>query len=280
MVAGMKMRALSGLASVLSVSLFAALARHELINSKPYKITARPLAEALAALGPWLVAVIFATAVLVALAIHRRLIVFSPLVAVVAAGCVALAGFQATFALSIAQLSDYPIGGDFGLGTVASDFASFVRRESLRGLGIALAAVAGLALASGRLRRADEQIAQAEALRAPLSSEPLSPMSNTTDSQMLLLSLQRALLGEVHPQLRQASVEADGHGQIVRLRFEYDGVPADIVRESCSCAATEVIADFSSPWQLDEQHVSVPAPSRLSPLAHVAYHRAEPQHGA
>ena len=105
-------------------------------------------------------------------------------------------------------------------------------------------------------------------------------MSDIAEPQALLLSLQRALLGEVHPQLRQASIEADRVGQIIRLRFEYDGTPSDAASESCSCAATEVIADFSSPWDLDEQHVSAPASSGLSPLAHVAYRRAEPQHAA
>jgi hypothetical protein len=96
----------------------------------------------------------------------------------------------------------------------------------------------------------------------------------------LLLSLQRGLFGEVHPQLRQASIEADETGKIIRLRFEYDGNPEAVVRESCSCAAAEVIADFTSPWQLDEQHLSVAFPERLSPLQYVAYHRAEPQAGA
>lgn len=57
-------------------------------------------------------------------------------------------------------------------------------------------------------------------------------MSDLTEPQALLLSLQRALLGEVHPQLRQASIEADGVGQIIRLRFEYDGTPSDAARES------------------------------------------------
>jgi len=96
----------------------------------------------------------------------------------------------------------------------------------------------------------------------------------------LLLSLQRGLFGEVHPQLRQASIEADEKEKVIRLRFEYDGTPEAVVRESCSCAATEVIADFTSPWRLDEQHLPVPFPGKLSPLQYVAYRRAESQAGA
>ena len=100
-------------------------------------------------------------------------------------------------------------------------------------------------------------------------------MSDIASRQMLLLSLQRALLGEIHHVLRQASIEADPSSRMVRLRFEYDGNPTDDARESCSSAATEVIADFPAPWQLDEQHVAVPVPEPLSPLEFVAYRRAE-----
>ena len=110
--------------------------------------------------------------------------------------------------------------------------------------------------------------------------QALGRMSDIVTPQELLLSLQRALLGEVHSQLRQASIEADGASQTIRIRFEYDGTPQDTARESCSCAATEVIADFPTPWDLDEQHVPTPASSLLSPLAHVAYRRAESQHAA
>jgi hypothetical protein len=105
-------------------------------------------------------------------------------------------------------------------------------------------------------------------------------MSDIATPQMLLLSLQRALLGEVHPTLRQASIEADTTSQMVRLRFEYDGSPSDAAKESCSSAATEVIADFPALWQLDEQHVPAPAPEPLSPLSLVAYRRAEAQDAA
>ena len=105
-------------------------------------------------------------------------------------------------------------------------------------------------------------------------------MINTVTPQALLLSLQRALLGEIHQQLRQASIQADAAGHVVHIRFEYDGHPSDMVRDSSSSAAAEVIADFPSFWRLDEQHVSIPAPHGLSPLVHVAYRRAEPQHVA
>ncbi|WP_228735412.1 hypothetical protein [Xanthomonas euvesicatoria] len=103
-------------------------------------------------------------------------------------------------------------------------------------------------------------------------------MSDIYDRPSLLLSLQRALLEEVHPQLRQVSIEADPETRFVRLRFEYDGEPSDTVLESCSCVATEVIADFPAPWNLDDQHIAMAYPHKLSALAHVAYLRWEPEH--
>ena len=100
-------------------------------------------------------------------------------------------------------------------------------------------------------------------------------MDAIPDRPEILLSLQRALAGAVHPQLRQASIELDPGSQLVHVRFEYDGQPDPAVKESCSDAATEVIADFPAPWDLDVQHRAVPYPERLAGLEHVAYRRAE-----
>ena len=101
-------------------------------------------------------------------------------------------------------------------------------------------------------------------------------MDSIPDRSQLPQTLQRALLGAVHPQLRQASIELDSNSQLVRVRFEYDGPPDPAVKESCSGAATEVIADFPAPWDLDVQHHVVPYPKRLTGLEYVAYRRAEP----
>ncbi|WP_198414585.1 hypothetical protein [Chromobacterium phragmitis] len=108
----------------------------------------------------------------------------------------------------------------------------------------------------------------------------LDSMGNTIGNQFLQLSLQRALLREVHPDIRQVSGELDSDKHIVRLRFEYDGQPSPLAKESYSCAATEIIADFPEPWQLNEQHVSVPSPASLSALTLIAYRRQEHVHAA
>ena len=101
-------------------------------------------------------------------------------------------------------------------------------------------------------------------------------MDSIASRQALVLSLARSLLGEVHSELRQASIEADEVAHVIRLRFEYDGAASGPAQESCSYAATEVIADFPAPWDLDERHVAVPAPGNLSPLSYVVYRRWEP----
>lgn len=149
-----RLRLLAAVASALAVAPLAVFCRHVLMNSKPYKLTFRPLAEALSALGPWLAAVILLSAILVAIILDRRVLVLSPILAVVAAAGIALAAVQATFGGVDYGSSEYPVGHDFGIGTVAADFSALVRQESLRGLGIAAAGTAVLSILTWRKWRA------------------------------------------------------------------------------------------------------------------------------
>lgn len=134
-------------------------------------------------------------------------------------------------------------------------------------------------MAGGRARRGREQGLRPCRLTVasgrPLQFTVRQQMDAIPDRSELLLALQRALPGAVHSQLRQASIELDPSSQLVRVRFEYDGPPDPAVKENCSGAATEVIADFPAPWDLDVQHRSVPYPERLTGLKYVAYRRAE-----
>ena len=104
---------------------------------------------------------------------------------------------------------------------------------------------------------------------------PTPAFAPAIDRTFLLLSLQRALLGGVHPQLHQASIEADTAVRHLRLRFEYDGPPDQEAREAASISAAEVMADLPGPWTLDEQHLAVPLSQRLQGLAHIGYRRWE-----
>jgi len=100
-------------------------------------------------------------------------------------------------------------------------------------------------------------------------------MNNPPTRIDLLLSLQRALLGEVHTELRAASIEADASRKLVKLRFEYVDEPSEEARECGSRAATEVIAGFPAPWGIEEEHLARPLPARCEPLKHLAYWRHE-----
>ena len=105
-------------------------------------------------------------------------------------------------------------------------------------------------------------------------------MANVPSRVDLILSLQRALLGEVRTELRAASIQAEPFRRLIKVRFEYAGSPSDEVRESGSCAATEVIADFPAPWRIEEEHVSRPLPAKCEPLEHLVYLRHEPSNAA
>lgn len=58
------------------------------------------------------------------------------------------------------------------------------------------------------------------------------------------LSIQRALLGEVSPQLR--AVVFSIVGRDVDVRFYYDGLISEVDTESASCVETEMIADYEA----------------------------------
>lgn len=92
----------------------------------------------------------------------------------------------------------------------------------------------------------------------------------------LLLSLQRALLGNVHQQLRQASIEARIPHRLLRLRFEYEAGNFEQAQDSCSAAVAEVISDLPPDWDVEEEHLPAPNTQPLNPLAFVGYRRAEP----
>jgi hypothetical protein len=100
-------------------------------------------------------------------------------------------------------------------------------------------------------------------------------MSNLNDPYHAVAALRRALSGVPLPKLRQASVEVDPAKRVVKVRFEYQGEPEPGVLEACQIAGTELISDYPSPWDIDEQHRAVHEPHGLSPLAHVVYSREE-----
>jgi hypothetical protein len=91
----------------------------------------------------------------------------------------------------------------------------------------------------------------------------------------LLLSVQRALLGAVSPALR--AVTAETRATEVRLRFVFDGPIDEGDLEAARIAGTEVIADYPSPWIINDEMVRLdhPADVREGALQHWVYLRKE-----
>lgn len=67
----------------------------------------------------------------------------------------------------------------------------------------------------------------------------------------LRLSALRAFLGRIHPEMRVVKVKSDGDWIIVSVIL--DRAPTEKIREDVSEAATEIVADFSSPTKIKER---------------------------
>ena len=57
------------------------------------------------------------------------------------------------------------------------------------------------------------------------------------------LSIQRALLGEVMPELRVVAFSINAEA-VVDVRFYFDGMISEDAEESASCVETEILADY------------------------------------
>ncbi len=92
----------------------------------------------------------------------------------------------------------------------------------------------------------------------------------------LLLSIQRALLGAVSANLR--AVSGEWTDTRIKLRFLYDGEVGAGDVDSAQVVGSEVIADFPSPWTIEEEilRLDFPADPRPHSLALWAYLRKEP----
>lgn len=90
----------------------------------------------------------------------------------------------------------------------------------------------------------------------------------------VLLSLQRALLGEVGPSLRAVTVNYAESS----LHFEafFDGAITDENREAMSLVETEVMADFPSTHTITHEVTRLDAPALIPKDRTWVYYRKEP----
>lgn len=94
-----------------------------------------------------------------------------------------------------------------------------------------------------------------------------------TTASDIRLSAQRALLGAVPSCLRAVSVEVEG--TVVRMRSIFDFGASDADKELLSVTSTEIIADFSSPFTIEEELLVLPTTQPMVHLTHLVYLRHE-----
>jgi hypothetical protein len=82
-----------------------------------------------------------------------------------------------------------------------------------------------------------------------------------TRSEFLLVA-QRAILGEITPNVR--SVSGALCESLVTVRYILDGEIAEEDRERLACTATEILAATEDPWMLEDQFLRVDQPDPLS----------------
>ena len=93
--------------------------------------------------------------------------------------------------------------------------------------------------------------------------------------QQLLLSLQRALLGEVNYNLRSIGVDWDEKTESIFLFFYFDGELTSKNTSSANCVAGELSGDFQPTVQVIEKCIRVDAPKSLPNHKLIAYRRKE-----
>lgn len=94
------------------------------------------------------------------------------------------------------------------------------------------------------------------------------------ESRSLLgMALQRALLGQVSPQLRGVSVDQDG--QRIHLKFFFNGPVSEEDRVAASEVETELLGDLPRDKRLDTEIVRLDAPQRLPDSGQWVFRRRE-----
>ena len=100
-------------------------------------------------------------------------------------------------------------------------------------------------------------------------------MLTELDLAYALISAQRALLGAVAPSLRAVTLDLDTKKKHLTVCFFYDGEINDELFELASCAITEIIADFTPDFSLDDQIVRLDYPQKIPVQGRLVYNRKE-----
>lgn len=98
-------------------------------------------------------------------------------------------------------------------------------------------------------------------------------MPSEYDSIALRLSAQRALLGNVPPNLRSFSAEI--RDETLAVQAVFDQEPSHQDKDLLSTISTEMIADCPSHFGLEEYFLVVPEPEKITNLKHCLFERYE-----
>jgi hypothetical protein len=90
-----------------------------------------------------------------------------------------------------------------------------------------------------------------------------------------LLSMQRALLGEVTPELRAVVVDVLEKESLLYIRFYYDGPVSEELMNLWDCVITETTADFGPDVVFDYAIERLDYPQKIPERGRYAYLRNE-----
>ena len=90
-----------------------------------------------------------------------------------------------------------------------------------------------------------------------------------------LLSIQRALLQTVTPELRAVVIDVSKEEQLLYIRFYYDGKVSEKLIDLWECAITEASADFGPECLLDAGVERLDYPQKIPFRGRCAYLRKE-----
>lgn len=89
----------------------------------------------------------------------------------------------------------------------------------------------------------------------------------------LCLSIQRALLDRITPNLRRISFEMEQN--LINLYFIYDDIPTELEEELSHDAAGEIIADFLETFKINCDLKNVKYPQKMNSKGHIIFNRYE-----
>lgn len=87
------------------------------------------------------------------------------------------------------------------------------------------------------------------------------------------LSIQRALLDKVTPNLRQISYAFEN--DLIKLYFFYDSIPSEEEKELSEDVSAEVIADFPGPYMVECTLQDMAYPAIIKTTGYTVYSRYE-----